>query len=203
MGCPCLGSAGLRTQRSCAVVRDTSEDRDSVGNLRRICETCFAHECRNVVSEVVSQTLASMLEASDKTVGLRLRSSKVNQVQGVAGFEYPPCLLQCLLHLVCLEVVEHEGGKHSVERRIRIWKLLREPAIQLHVDRFSLGFSPGERERLRIGIEPNNFGLRMKTLDKDREVSGTAAVQISVSTTMGMRAICTSTSNSGTSPNGE
>jgi len=91
-----------------------------------------------VVSEVVSQTLASMLEASDKTVGSRLRSSKVNQVQGAAGFEYPPCLLQCLLLLVCLEVVEHEGGKHSVERRIRIWKLLRVPAIQLHGERISL-----------------------------------------------------------------
>src|SRR5215211_6786425 len=125
MGCPCLGSAGLRTQRSCAVVRDTSEDRDSVGNLRRICETCFAHECRNAVSEVVSQTLGSGLEASDKTVGSHLRSSKVNQVQGGVGFQYPPCLLQCLVLLVWIEVVEHEGEKHSVERRIRIWKLLR------------------------------------------------------------------------------
>src|SRR5215216_7810890 len=27
----------------------------------------------------------------------------------------------------------------------------------------------------RIGIEPNNFGLRMKAFDKDRGVSGTAA----------------------------
>src|SRR5215217_3055268 len=146
-----------------------------MGNLSRICETCFAHERRNAVSEVVSQALASVLEASDKTVGPHLRSSEVNQVQGAAGFEYPPCLRQCLLLLVWLKVMEHESGKHSVERRIRIGKLLRVPAIQLHEERFSLGFSSGAGKRLRVRIEPNNFGLRMKVFDKDREVSSTAA----------------------------
>ena len=149
-----LGSAGLRTQRSCSVVRDTPEDRDSMGNLRRICETYFAHECRNAVSEVVSQTLASMLEVSDKTVGSHLRSSKVEQVQGATGFQYPLCLLQCLLLLVWLEVVEHEGGKHSVERRIRIRKLLREPAIQLHREHFSLGFRCARASAFGSGSSP-------------------------------------------------
>ncbi len=57
---PCLGGAGLCAQHSCLVVRDTSEDRDSMCNLRRICETCCAHERRNAVSEVVSQELASV-----------------------------------------------------------------------------------------------------------------------------------------------
>jgi hypothetical protein len=146
-----------------------------MSNLRRICETCFAHEYWNAVSAVVSQALASVLEASDKTVGSYLRSSEVKQVQGATGFEYPPCLLQCLLLLIWLEMVKHEGGKHSVERRIWIRKLLREPAIQLHGERFALGFSSGAGERLGIGIEPNNFGLRMKTLDKDSESSSTAA----------------------------
>jgi len=105
-----------------------------------------------------------VLEASDETVGSYLRSSEVEQVQGGVGFQYPPCLLQCLLLLVGFEVVEHEGGKHSVERRIRIRKFLRDPAIQLHGESFSLGFSPGADERLRIGIEPNNFGLRIRRL---------------------------------------
>src|SRR5918994_5365933 len=112
MGCPCLGSAGLRVQHSCSVVRDTSEDRDSMSNLRRICESCFAHECWNAVSEVVSQALASVLEASDKTVGSYLRSSEVKQVQGATGFEYPPCLIQHLLFLFRPEVVEHQCRYH-------------------------------------------------------------------------------------------
>ena len=146
-----------------------------MGNLRRICETCFAHERRNAVSEVLSQALASMLEASDKTVGSHLRSSKVNQVQRASGFEYPPCLLQCLLLLVGFEVVKHKGGEHLVKRRIRIRKVLSKPAIQLHGERFSLCFTSGVGKRLRVGIEPNNLGLRMKTLDEDREVSSTAA----------------------------
>ena len=82
-----------------------------MGYLRRIRETRLAHERRNAVSEVVSQVLASAMEASveasDKTVGAHLRSSEVKQVQGAAEFEYPPCFIQRLLFLLWTEVVEH------------------------------------------------------------------------------------------------
>ncbi len=85
----CLGSAGLRAPHGCAVVGDASdEDRDSTGNLHRIRETCFAHECRDAVSEVVSQEFASVLQAGHKTVGPHLCPSEVEQVQRAAGFEY-------------------------------------------------------------------------------------------------------------------
>jgi hypothetical protein len=51
-----------------------------MGYLRRIRETRLAHERRNAVSEVVSQALASVVEASDKTVGAPLRFSEVKHV---------------------------------------------------------------------------------------------------------------------------
>jgi hypothetical protein len=51
-----------------------------MGYLRRIRETRLAHERRNAVSEVVSQALASVVEASYKTVGAPLRFSEVKHV---------------------------------------------------------------------------------------------------------------------------
>jgi len=84
-----------------------------MGYLCRISETRLAHERRNATSEVVSQVLASVVEAveaSDKTIGAHVGSSEVKQVQGAAGFEYPPYLIQRLLFLLWREVVEHQGG---------------------------------------------------------------------------------------------
>jgi hypothetical protein len=81
-----------------------------MGYLLRIRETRLPHVRRNAISEVVSQALASVVEASDKTVGANLLSSAVKLVQGAVGFEYPPCLIQRLLFFFWPEVVEHQGG---------------------------------------------------------------------------------------------
>jgi hypothetical protein len=103
-------SVGPLTWRARAVIGEAPSDRDSMSDLRRIRETRPPHERRNALSEVVSQALASVVEASYETVEAHLRTSEVKQVQGAAGFEYPPCLTQRLRFFFRPEVVEHQGG---------------------------------------------------------------------------------------------
>src|SRR5215217_8346774 len=103
-------SVRLLRRRARAVVGEAPGDRDPMGDLRRIRETRLAHERRDALSEVVSQALASVVEASQETVGAHLLSSEVKQVQRAAGFEYPPCLVQRVHFLFWTEVVEHQGG---------------------------------------------------------------------------------------------
>src|SRR5215207_10510701 len=84
-----VASVGPLTWLARAVVGQAPGDRDSMGYLCRIRETRLAHERRNAVSGVVSQVLASVVEAveaSDKTIGAHVGSSEVKQVQGAAGF---------------------------------------------------------------------------------------------------------------------
>ena len=69
-----LGSAWLGR---CAVTRDAPEDRNTMGNLPRICEACFPNEYWNPVSDVVLQALRSVEQPSDQPLGEGVRASKV------------------------------------------------------------------------------------------------------------------------------
>ena len=75
-----VASIGPLARRARTVVGEAPGNRNPMGYLRRIRETRLAHERRNAVSEVVSQALASVVEASDKTVGAPLRFSEVKHV---------------------------------------------------------------------------------------------------------------------------
>jgi hypothetical protein len=96
-------------------------------------------------------------------------------VQGAAGFEHAPYLAQCSPLLVRPEVVEYEGGKHPVERSVRVRELLYETAVQPHGEPRPFGFPLGTGECLRIGIQADYLGARVEAFDEDRQVPGTAA----------------------------
>ncbi len=92
-------------------------------------------------------------------------SANIEHMQGSAGSQHAPYLMQSLLLLVVTEVMEHEGGQNSVIRPVRVRKLVREAAIELQDDSLTFGFSLRATERLRIGIEADDRYHRMESLD--------------------------------------
>src|SRR6266853_6682500 len=64
--------------------------------------------------------------------------------------------------LVCGDVMEHEGGKHTVEGRFGIGKLIAKTLVEVDRDRCAGRLASGSSERLRVGIESNDVGLRIE-----------------------------------------
>src|SRR5207247_1176527 len=132
------------------------------------------HEGENSVLGVVSQTMPRVKPAGQEAMPAGRRSSEIKHVKKATGFEDAPDLTQCLLLLVLLEVVEHEGGEYSIEGRIGIRKLIGKPLIELDRDRRSFRLASCSCKRLRIRIESNNVDVRMEALDQRDQAAGAA-----------------------------
>src|SRR5215472_12909986 len=89
-------------------------------------------------------------------MAVRLVSTEIKQVQRASGREHAPNLAQRFLPLLRLKMVEHEGGEHSIKRRVGIRQLVRKSLVELDGDGRSFRLSPGPGKRPRIGIESNN-----------------------------------------------
>src|SRR5260370_33038962 len=62
------------------------------------------------------------------------------------------------------DVVEHEGGEHTVEGPVGIRKLIAKPPIELDRDRCACRLTARSSECFRVGIESNDIGPRIEAV---------------------------------------
>src|SRR5215813_11140130 len=73
------------------------------------------------------------------------------------------------------QVVEHQRRENDIEGRRGVRQLIREAAIELDGDAFSLRLASRPRESLRIRIHPDDVDVRVKALYQQQEGPGAAA----------------------------
>ena len=73
-------------------------------------------------------------------------------MKAASGCENATDLTQRLLPLIRSEMVEHEGGEHSIKGRVGTWQYIRKALIELDRDCPSFRHSSASCKRLRIGI---------------------------------------------------
>ena len=95
------------------VVCDGQKEHSSAADHPRICKLSLGHEGENSVLGVVSQTMTRVKPGGQEAISAGRRSSQIEHVKKATRFEDAPDLTQCLLLLVLLEVVEHEGGEYA------------------------------------------------------------------------------------------
>src|SRR4029079_653425 len=98
-----------------------------------------------------------------------LQSLEIKHVKGASWCQNATDFTQRLLPLVRGEMVEHEGGGHPIERSIGIWQFIGKALIEFDSDCCSSRLSSGSDERLRIRIESDDHGIRMKAFDQHRQ----------------------------------
>lgn len=135
----------------------------------------LCHEDGDTVRGAEPRAVARMKDAGKEAMECLFSRGEVNHMDGTPGPEDTAHLKESKFPHRGLEVVEHEGGQHSVERGVRIGKLLGEAQVELDRGGLAFGFSPSPIQRLRIGVEPDNLGFGMSAFEKNGHIAGPAA----------------------------
>src|SRR5262245_28492953 len=157
------------------IERDGAEEGALAIHLMHLGEARLAQPRGEPAREVVPCPTAVVDHRGERTLEPVPGRPEVEQMERAALAQHPPDLPERLLLLLATEVVDHERRDHVVEARGRKRNAAAVARLPADRDTGLAGLALGERERLRVGIEPHDLGPGLAPCEQQRERAGATA----------------------------
>lgn len=114
---------------------------------------------------IVSNLLAPGNDTGNASTPRGCRPAKVDDVKRAVGLKNTPQLPEGLKLMLSGQVVKHERRKHSLERLVRVRKLIGETLVEGNRHPVALGFVASDLEGLGIAVQTMYLALRVEPFD--------------------------------------